>query len=129
MLTHEHRLKLPRWHKQRTSVLYDDKYPADIYIGRGTTVLQLSEEHERGNGLPSNEPFRPWKILVIPAVPRVRYWRQPHPLTSTRLLNATEAWAWTIWYEHRLVYIHMANLFHNISKKVSPPVSFTLEAF
>jgi hypothetical protein len=102
--------------------LYDDKLPVDNYIGRGTTVLQLSEELVSGNTDSSDRVFRPWSILVIPAIPRLRNWRELHSLRGAQLANSTEAWTWAIWYEHELVYVDMYNLFSLISEKVSPPV-------
>ncbi|KAF1971535.1 hypothetical protein BU23DRAFT_175457 [Bimuria novae-zelandiae CBS 107.79] len=123
VVVHADRVKLSSWHKQRTSPLYDDKFPADSYVGRGTTVLQLSEEL-RSERSEISDTFRPWNILVLPAMPRLRNWREDQPLKDTRFANSAEAWAWAIWNEHNLAYDEMYNLFSNISDKVSPPKDF-----
>ncbi|KAF2875134.1 hypothetical protein BDV95DRAFT_603900 [Massariosphaeria phaeospora] len=124
---HEERRKLPNRYKQQTSVLYDDKYPADEYIGRGTTVIQLSERNHRDNNNRPNAPFQPWQILVIPAIPSSRSWSQHRILPKTQFANALEAWLWIIWFEHRKVWADMTDLFRNISNKVSPPYDFMFD--
>jgi hypothetical protein len=67
--------------------------------------------------------FKPWLILVLPAVPRPRFWRDHRYPVDVLIANASEAWLWVIYWEHLEVYSHMTQLFLMISELVSPPVS------
>ncbi|KAF2492963.1 hypothetical protein BU16DRAFT_564265 [Lophium mytilinum] len=123
ILSFEDRVKLPMRHRLKVKELYKDK-KADFYIGLGTTAMQLSEEIDQVKGLPPYAPFKPWSILVVPAVPHLRLWREHRLETDVRLANASEAWIWVIAAEHKYVYDHMMSLFQKISAKVSPPRDF-----
>jgi hypothetical protein len=83
----------------------------------------MSEDLPRENSEHSEARFRPWCILLLPAVPRIRTWREDHAIKDAQLANSAEAWIWTIWNEHRIVYAELYDLFQHISDKVSPPVS------
>ncbi|KAF2807142.1 uncharacterized protein BDZ99DRAFT_573034 [Mytilinidion resinicola] len=124
VLSFEDRARLPMRHRLRVKELYNDKLYSDFYIGLGTTAMQLSEEIDRAKGLPPYAPFRPWSILVVPAVPDLRLWREHRLETDVRLANASEAWIWIIAAEHKYVFDHMMSLFQKISDKVSPPRDF-----